>query len=241
MTQKQTMLFPVIKCNLCWVDNDCTHCIETTHGHYDFLKKDFEKIKKRLSNADKREIQAVSKFCRKTGYAGFVKNLHLIENPRCIETKCKRICERNPTERISNENGQLADCIIVNMIERKDFDTLSLFASRVLKEGGSVLVLYEKSQLPVVIKSLSLHLKYHWHLCFKLEVENEWIPVLWFVKEHYGDNLWVGDVIKNGIADLFYRFSNANQTILTNIHDAPLKMVGSRNIMKLEEQESDKK
>jgi ParB family chromosome partitioning protein len=42
------------------------------------------------------------------------------------------------------------------------FEPLSLFASRILRDGGSLVAMMGQSYLPQVLNDLSVHLRYHW-------------------------------------------------------------------------------
>ena len=118
---------------------------------------------------------------------------------------------------------------------------LSKVASRILKDGGSLVCMVGQSYLPEVINNLSQFLTYHWCMCyltpggqspqlFQKKVNSFWKPVLWFVKGKYqGD--WLGDVLKSptnnndkrfhewgqsvgGMTDIVERFTDPNQLIV---------------------------
>lgn len=121
------------------------------------------------------------------------------------------------------------------------YSDLSSVASRVLKSGGSLIVMTGQSYLPEVIDRLSEHMLYHWCLAyttpggqspqlFQKKVNSFWKPVLWFVKDEYNGD-WIGDVLKspvndndkryhewgqslNGIKDIVERFTNPEDVIL---------------------------
>ena len=121
------------------------------------------------------------------------------------------------------------------------YSDLSAVASRVLKPGGSLIVMTGQSYLPEVIDRLSEHMLYHWCLAyttpggqspqlFQKKVNSFWKPVLWFVKDEYNGD-WIGDVLKspvndndkryhewgqslNGIKDIVERFTNPEDVIL---------------------------
>lgn len=118
------------------------------------------------------------------------------------------------------------------------YEELAVFSLRVLKPGGSLLVMVGQSYLPEIIHALGKHLKYHWTIAYltpgpvtqiwQRKVNTSWKPVLWFVKgEYQGD--WIGDVCKSdyldkrfhewgqsesGMADIVTRFSKPNDLIL---------------------------
>lgn len=145
-------------------------------------------------------------------------------------------------------NGDVADgsvdWIITDPPYPKEFlsvySDLSAFAERVLKPGGSMLVMVGQSYLPEIIRRLSEKMQYHWTLAYMTpggqavqlwdrKVNTFWKPVLWFVKGKYrGD--WIGDVAKSdvndndknhhkwgqsesGMADLVERFTYPGQKI----------------------------
>ena len=100
------------------------------------------------------------------------------------------------------------DCIITDPPYAKEFlpvyGALSKTAARILKPGGSCLVMAGQSYLPEVIAGLSKHLNYHWTVSYMTpggqavqvwgrKAITFWKPVLWFVNGSY-DSDWVGDV-----------------------------------------------
>jgi DNA methylase len=79
--------------------------------------------------------------------------------------------------------------------------------ARVLKPGGSLLMLYGQSYLPDVLQTLERHLHYHWLCAYQLKsaasavwprrILNHWKPLIWCTKgvytgEYQGDGL-MGD------------------------------------------------
>ena len=121
------------------------------------------------------------------------------------------------------------------------YGALSKLAARVLKPGGSMLVMCGQSYLPQVIEQLCSAMNYHWCMAyttpggqspqlFHKRVNTFWKPVLWFTKGEYtGD--YVGDVLKSpvndndkrfhewgqsfgGMRDIVERFTNAGDIIL---------------------------
>jgi len=87
------------------------------------------------------------------------------------------------------------------------YEELALFASRVLRPGGSCIVMIGQSYLPDIVAGMTKHLKYHWTCGYitpggqsvqlwERKVNTFWKPLLWFTKGDYvGD--WVGDVCKS--------------------------------------------
>jgi len=121
------------------------------------------------------------------------------------------------------------------------YESLSELGARVLRPGGSLLMMVGQSYLPDVIRLASTRLAYYWTLTYLTpggqspnvwtrRVNTFWKPVLWFVKGEYnGDK--VGDVIKSppnandkehhdwgqsegGMTDLIERFTYPGQMIL---------------------------
>lgn len=103
-----------------------------------------------------------------------------------------------------------------------EYDTLGRVASRVLKPGGSLVVMVGQYHLPAFIASLGQHLRYHWTACYLTpggqapaiqarHVNTFWKPLLWFVKGEYS-GLWVGDVLKSAVNDNDKRFHEWGQS-----------------------------
>lgn len=121
------------------------------------------------------------------------------------------------------------------------YGELSKVAARVLKEGGSALVMCGQSYLPEVMSELCKDLTYHWTLCYltpggqspslwQKRTNTFWKPIIWLTKGEYtGD--YIGDKISSptndndkehhkwgqsvgGFAEIVEKFTNPNQTIL---------------------------
>ena len=119
------------------------------------------------------------------------------------------------------------------------YGNLSSLASRVLKQGGSLIVMTGQSYLPEVIELLGQHMSYYWimpyltqgggaPILYQKRVNTFWKPILWYVKGKYeGD--YVGDVLKSpesdkrfhewgqslgGMLDIIERFTNPGDIIL---------------------------
>ena len=119
------------------------------------------------------------------------------------------------------------------------YGDLSRIASRVLKPGGSLIVMIGQSYLPEVIEQLGRYMSYYWvmpyltpgggaPLLYQKRVNTFWKPVLWYVKGEYkGD--YIGDVLKSpesdkrfhewgqslgGMLDIVERLTNPGDVIL---------------------------
>lgn len=103
------------------------------------------------------------------------------------------------------------------------YSDLSAVAARVLKPGGSLIVMSGQSYLPEVIARLSEQMRYHWCLSyltpggqspqlFHKRVNTFWKPVLWFVNGEYAGD-YVGDVLRSDVNDNDKRFHEWGQSL----------------------------
>lgn len=121
------------------------------------------------------------------------------------------------------------------------YEDLSRTAKRVLKPGGSLVVMVGQSYLPEVMRLLGSCMEYHWCLVYLTpggqspqlwhkRTNTFWKPVLWYTKgEYIGD--YIGDVLKSppndndkqfhewgqslgGMEDIVERFTNPGEVIL---------------------------
>jgi 16S rRNA G966 N2-methylase RsmD len=86
------------------------------------------------------------------------------------------------------------------------FDRLGALAGRVLKPGGSLLMLYGQRYLREAMAALERHLTYQWVLAYRLHgsalavwsarVENHWKPLLWYVRGTYHGPMQ-GDIVQS--------------------------------------------
>lgn len=105
------------------------------------------------------------------------------------------------------------DAIITDPPYPKEFlplyDKLGKVAKRVLRPGGSLVVMVGQSYLIEILNMLSQHLAYQWAVSYltpggqsaqmwQRKVNTFWKPVLWFVKDVY-DGKWIGDVAKSAV------------------------------------------
>lgn len=118
------------------------------------------------------------------------------------------------------------------------FEDLSMLASRVLRPGGSLIVMSGQSYLPEVISLLGKHMQYYWCQCYLTpgqspqlwtkRVHTYWKPLLWYVKGEYNGD-YVNDVATSpgndkrfhkwgqsigGMLDVVERITNPNDVIL---------------------------
>ncbi len=117
------------------------------------------------------------------------------------------------------------------------YKDLAIFASDILKPGGSLLVMSGLYYLPEILALIVPHINYHWTLTYftpgstlqlwQRKIISCWKPVIWFVKGKYGGS-WVKDVCisngpdkghhkmgqsESGMADLVEKFTYPGQTI----------------------------
>ncbi len=106
------------------------------------------------------------------------------------------------------------------------YGDLARTAARVLRPGGSCLVMAGQSYLPEIIAAMTPHLRYHWTVAYltpggqsvqlwERKVNTFWKPVLWFVNDPdaagYPDE-WVGDVARSDANDNDKRFHHWGQS-----------------------------
>lgn len=84
------------------------------------------------------------------------------------------------------------------------FAALGQLAARVIRPGGSLIVLCGQSYLPAYLDALSAFLTYRWTLAchmpggqaaqiWQAQVNTFWKPALWFVREPFPASKWVSD------------------------------------------------
>lgn len=119
------------------------------------------------------------------------------------------------------------DCIITDPPYPKEFlptfSELGELAARVLKPGGSCIVMSGQSYLPEVMRRLGEHLTFHWVCAYltpggqavqlwERNVNTFWKPLLWYVKPPRSTDSWHGDVIKSAVNDNDKRFHDWGQS-----------------------------
>jgi len=93
------------------------------------------------------------------------------------------------------------------------FEPLSLFASRVLRDGGSLVCMMGQAYLPQVLNDLSMHLRYHWVIAALVDGRQTLLrarrifaahkSMLWFVKGSYRGHA-IQDVVRSDRYDKNY-------------------------------------
>ena len=103
------------------------------------------------------------------------------------------------------------------------FGDLSQFAARVLKPGGSLVVMSGQSYLPEVIRLLAEHMTYRWCCAYLTPggqavqlwdrtVNTFWKPLFWFTNGDPGEERWIGDVCRSAVNDNDKRFHGWGQS-----------------------------
>lgn len=103
------------------------------------------------------------------------------------------------------------------------YEDLSRTAKRVLKPGGSLIVMVGQSYLPEVLRLLGSCMEYHWCLAYLTpggqspqlwhkRTNTFWKPVLWYTKGEYAGD-YIGDVLKSPPNDNDKRFHEWGQSI----------------------------
>jgi site-specific DNA-methyltransferase (adenine-specific) len=130
------------------------------------------------------------------------------------------------TRALADITPQSIDAIITDPPYPREY--LSLYgelaqgAARVLKPGGSMLVMVGQSYLPDILALMTPHVRYHWTVAYltpggqsaqlwQRRVNTFWKPVLWFVNGEY-DGQWIGDVARSDVNDNDKRFHGWGQS-----------------------------
>lgn len=145
--------------------------------------------------------------------------------PKTLPNTC-RLFQADITSGVKNIDDASVDFIITDPPYPKEYihlyGHLSDLASRVLKDGGSLLVMCGQSYLPDVIRELCGPMTYHWTLCYltpggqspslwQKNTNTFWKPIIWLTKGKYkGD--FVGDVIKTDVNANDKRFHEWGQS-----------------------------
>jgi 16S rRNA G966 N2-methylase RsmD len=102
------------------------------------------------------------------------------------------------------------------------YGQLAEHAKRVLRPGGSCVVMIGQSYLPEILAMMTQHLRYHWTLAYltpggqavqlwQRKVNTFWKPLLWLVNGDYAGS-WIGDVSKSKTNDNDKRFHDWGQS-----------------------------
>jgi site-specific DNA-methyltransferase (adenine-specific) len=110
------------------------------------------------------------------------------------------------------------------------YESLAVYASWLLKPGGSLLVMAGQSYLPEIFNLMTPYLTYHWTLSYQTpggqspqiwqrNINTFWKPILWFVNgEYLGD--WHGDVIKSDENDKRFHEWGQSESGMSRIVEA---------------------
>ena len=159
------------------------------------------------------------------------------EKEQAKQEAFQKVIKQSVTERYKLITGDIAeacqqieddsiDVIITDPPYPKEYLTLyeilAKEASRVLKPGGSLIVMIGQSYLPEILSLMIPHINYHWTVSYLTpggqsaqiwhrKVNTFWKPLLWFVKGEYSGG-WIGDVTKSAVNDNDKRFHHWGQS-----------------------------
>lgn len=102
------------------------------------------------------------------------------------------------------------------------YEALAKLAARVLKPGGSCVVMCGQSYLPEILALMTPHLRYHWMCAYltpggqavqlwQRKVNTFWKPLLWFTRDEYRGE-WIGDVTRSAVNHNDKRFHDWGQS-----------------------------
>jgi len=113
-------------------------------------------------------------------------------------------------------------------------------AARILRPGGSLIVMTGQSYLPEILNIMTPYLRYHWTAAYltpgaqavqlwQRNVNTFWKPLLWFVNGEY-TGAWIGDVARSAVNDNDKRFHEWGQSVsgmsdIVNRFSTPLDVV----------------
>ena len=102
------------------------------------------------------------------------------------------------------------------------YGILAREAKRLLKPGGSLLVMTGQSYLPQIMEMMTAFMTYQWTLSYltpggqspqiwQRKVNTFWKPIIWFINGEY-DGDWIGDVCKSAVNDNDKRYHDWGQS-----------------------------
>lgn len=102
------------------------------------------------------------------------------------------------------------------------YEALAKLAARVLKPGGSCVVMCGQSYLPEILALMTPSLRYHWMCAYltpggqavqlwQRKVNTFWKPLLWFTRDDYRGE-WIGDVTRSAVNNNDKRFHDWGQS-----------------------------
>lgn len=162
-----------------------------------------ESVARKVATGESNEIcDAISSVHRDRLTAMRCSSPLVCDNYRLIHRDFRKVGDEVPSNSI--------DLILTDAPYEKEyldlFEPLSLFANRVLREHGSLVVMMGQSYLPQVLVDLSTHLRYHWMIATllgqrRLLVQGRRVlvgykPMLWFVKGSYRGHS-IQDVVRS--------------------------------------------
>jgi ParB/RepB/Spo0J family partition protein len=166
-----------------------------------------------LREARRRELALVEQ--RDKAEAERIRLEQETEKNRVVQEILDNIILGNLVEILPTLDDESIDAIITDPPYPKEYlplyETLAIQAARLLKPGGSLVVMCGQSYLPEIFKLMTPHLNYFWTFSYqtpggqspqiwKAKVNTFWKPILWFVKGDY-KGIWHGDVIKSDVND----------------------------------------
>lgn len=169
----------------------------------------------------------------KNAYHNWIKKIRKEQKKKAKEykplttTKDVKLINKNIKDKLEEIPDNSVDYIITDPpypYEYLDlYEDLSYLASRVLKDGGLLIVMTGQSYLPEIINQLSKHMTYHWTCSYltpggqavqlwRRNVNTFWKPLLIFRKGTYNGD-WFGDVCKSNVNSNDKRFHEWGQSL----------------------------
>jgi site-specific DNA-methyltransferase (adenine-specific) len=155
------------------------------------------------------------------------------EKERLIQGVLDNIILGDLAEVLPTLPDESIDAIITDPPYPKEFlplyETLAIQAARLLKPGGSLLVMCGQSYLPEIFNMIIPYIDYRWLFSYQTpggqspqiwnhKINAFWKPVIWFTKgEYHGD--WHGDVIKSDANDKKHHHWGQSESGMSRIID----------------------